>query len=411
MRSCLVTRRIILCLVGAFGLVVAEFEAAAQESAATTPGVVSEQPRDATSLIRPIREKYEIPGLAAASADVNGLIAVAADGVRSRGTDSPVMLNDSFHLGSCTKAMTATLLAMLVAEGQLQWTTTVGEVFTELEDGMDPQWQAVTLESLLQHRGGAPANLDANGLWGRLWMRVGTPTAQRMVLVEGVVTHPPQVVSGSKYVYSNAGYAIAGAMAERVTGQSWEELMRTKVFGPLKMTSAGFGAPGTPDVVDQPRGHTEDGEPVLPGPKGDNPPAIGPAGTVHCSIGDWTRFVQLHMEAASIRSPSLDFAEEPFNRLHNPVIAPSDPTYAMGWMVTSRPWAARTPGASDRVLTHSGSNTMWYSTVWLANDFAVLVVCNQGGNNAAKACDETARALIEDYLKHTTVSVTSPPGD
>jgi hypothetical protein len=117
------------------------------------------------------------------------------------------------------------------------------------------------------------------------------------------------------------------------------------------------------------------------------------------------------MEAASIRSPSLDFAEEPFNRLHNPVIAPSDPTYAMGWMVTSRPWAARTPGASDRVLTHSGSNTMWYSTVWLANDFAVLVVCNQGGNNAAKACDETARALIEDYLKHTTVSVTSPPGD
>jgi hypothetical protein len=56
-------------------------------------------------------------------------------------------------------------------------------------------------------------------------------------------------------------------------------------------------------------------------------------------------------------------------------------------------------GATGNVLTHSGSNTMWFCVTWIApeRDFAVLVMCNQG-ERGDKACDEAASAMIQDEL-------------
>ena len=56
-------------------------------------------------------------------------------------------------------------------------------------------------------------------------------------------------------IYSNQGYAIVGAMLEKITGQDYETLMTEKLFKPLHMDTAGFGPPGTTDKVDQPWGH------------------------------------------------------------------------------------------------------------------------------------------------------------
>ena len=64
--------------------------------------------------------------------------------------------------------------------------------------------------------------------------------------------HPP----GEKYAYSNVGYTIAGAMAEKATGATWEDLVKREVFEPLELTGAGFGPPKSPDeTLEQPRGH------------------------------------------------------------------------------------------------------------------------------------------------------------
>jgi hypothetical protein len=62
----------------------------------------------------------------------------------------------------------------------------------------------------------------------------------------------------------------------------------------------------------------------------------------------------------------------------------------LGWIVTERKWGG------GKVLTHNGSNTMNYSVAWVApkRKFAVLVCTNQGGEEAAKACDEAAGTLI-----------------
>lgn len=344
-------------------------------------------PRDVSALLAPLLEKHGIPGMAGAVVTSKGLVAIGAAGVREKGKDAKVTVDDRWHLGSCSKAMTATLCAMLVEEGKLKWDGSVGEAFKNLPK-IDPKWNSATLAMLCTQRAGAPSDLSADGLWARLWSRTGTPVEQRLALAEGVLSKPPVHEPGSKYLYANANFALAGIMAERAAKKPWEDLMRERLFRPLGMDSAGFGAPGTAKEIDQPRGHTTDGKPVEPGPGSDNPAAIGPAGTVHASIADWGKFASMHLR----RGPLL--REESFRRLHE---APPDPKdrYAMGWMIAERPWAG------GRVLTHAGSNTMWYCVAWLApkKDFAVLICCNRGGDEARNACDEAASALILDHLK------------
>lgn len=353
----------------------------------------AEEARDVAALLRPIRERHDLPAMAGAIVDGDRVEAIGADGIRERGREEKVSVGDLWHLGSCTKSMTATLCAALVEEEKLSFETTVGEVFADVK-GMDPGWKAVTLAQLLTNHAGAPANLDAGGLWVRLRSHTGTPVEQRRALVEGVLARAPDPAPGTKYVYSNAGFAIAGAMAETVTKEPWEALLAKRVFAPLGMTSAGFGPPGSKETVDQPRGHGAGGRPVAPGRFADNPAAIGPAGTVHASIGDWARYVGLHLRGERKDSKRI-LAPESFVRLHTP--SADEAQYAMGWMVAPRPWAG------GRTLTHAGSNTMWYCVTWIApeRDFAVLVTCNQGGDAAAKACDEASWALIQDHLAHT----------
>src|SRR5262245_17077866 len=79
--------------------------------------------------LTPYLEKYQLPALAAAVVKDGKIIAVGAVGTRRVGTKNPVTVDDRFHLGSDTKAMTALLAAMLVEEGKLKWSTTVGEAF------------------------------------------------------------------------------------------------------------------------------------------------------------------------------------------------------------------------------------------------------------------------------------------
>jgi CubicO group peptidase (beta-lactamase class C family) len=254
---------------------------------------------------------------------------------------------------------------------------------------MHPQYQAVTLEQLLTHRGGAPGDLTKDELWGKLWQHKGTPTSARRLLLQGVTAQPPEAPPGAKYIYSNAGYAIAGHMAEKVTGKSWEDLTREKIFRPLGMTTAGFGAPGTRGKNDQPRGHKADGSPVEPGPAADNPVAIGPAGIVHCSIEDWSRFVAANLPSARTKLVK----PETLKKLHTAApAAPGDPKYAMGWIIADgQPWAG------GPALNHAGSNTMWYAVAWLApnKDLAVLVACNQADDGA---CNDAVLALIADHF-------------
>src|SRR4051812_47275532 len=343
--------------------------------------------KNVSPLLAPIIQNHDVPGIAVAVVQSGETVAVGVAGVRTRGKPDKIAIADRFHIGSDTKAMTAMLCGILVDEGKLKWSQTLGETFPELKKTMNAQYQAVTLEQLLTHRGGAPGELEKDELWARLRNHKGTPTSARRLLLQGVTSKAPEATPGEKYIYSNAGYSIAGHMAEKVTGKSWEDLMREKIFRPLGMSTAGFGAPGAPGKNDQPRGHKPDGSPVEPGPGADNPVAIGPAGIVHCSIGDWAKFAAANLPSAKTKLVKPQTLE----KLHTP--PPGDPKYAMGWIVADgQPWAG------GPALTHSGSNTMWMAVAWLApgKDFAVLVACNQVN---AEACTDAVLALIADHFK------------
>lgn len=358
-----------------------------EEAAGTKKRPVVSSP--IAALLEPTRKKHGLPALGGAVVTRERLVGAGATGVRRAGTDRKVTVADRWHLGSCTKAMTATLIGRLVERGELSWKTTLSEALPDLAKVMHPAWRPVTLELLLGNRGGAPETLDAGGLWGRLWAHKGTPTDARRMLAEGVLAEPPVSTPGTKYAYSNAGFALAGHAAETRMKKSWEDLMREEIFTPLGMEASAFGAPGDATLLDHPQGHrTVAGKlvPVPPGPGSDNPPAIGPAGTVHATLGDWARFIRIHLGSGK---PLVSKAT--VRTMHVPLRGQE---YGYGWIVASRRWGGT-------VLTHAGSNTMWYCVTWLAPEkgFAVLVTCNQGGTKAAKACDEAAWALIQWHLK------------
>ncbi len=318
------------------------------------------------------------------------IIAAGATGVRKFGDPTPVTINDKFHIGSCTKSMTGALAAMLVADGKIKWSSTIAEVLPKLK--IDPGYRGATLLQLASNTGGVPHDIPS-----KLWKttvanRERSETTQRTDLVRGLLSEPPAYPPGSESHYSNGGFTIAGAMLEKVSGQSYQQLIAARLFKPLHMDSAGFGAPATPGKIDQPYGHVlRDGvpSPIPPGPDGDNPPAITPAGRVHLSILDLARYANFQLGTASpspLDAKSLEF-------LHT--IVPPAKDYAIGWVVMERPWA------QGPALFHNGTNTMNFTVIWLApkRKFAAVATCTIDSGLGPKACDEAVSLLIQRFLK------------
>ena len=129
-------------------------------------GAGTASPESTSRLLEEIRKTYDFPALAVVVVKDGRICDRAAVGVRKIGDTTPVTTNDLFHIGSCTKSMTATVAATLIEEGRLHWDTKIAEVFPELRDKMDSRYRAVTLEQLLTHRGGVPTEPPA-AAWNR----------------------------------------------------------------------------------------------------------------------------------------------------------------------------------------------------------------------------------------------------
>lgn len=234
-----------------------------------------------------VHERHVVPAMAAAVVSSQGLEKVAAVGTRKWGTDVGVTVDDLWHLGSNTKAITSTLAAILVDQGSLDWNSMVSEVFPELASAFHRDFREVSLVQLLSQVAAVPENMDYDALG-----QYGSVRDQRMRAVRSALCRKPCRIPGTEYQYSNLGYIIVGAMIERCSGMDWESAVVRHVFLPLGMSSAAFGGLGTPGQIDQPWGH-KNGYPAKEnGPDVDNPPVLGPAGRVHCTIQDWAKFIQ-----------------------------------------------------------------------------------------------------------------------
>jgi len=349
---------------------------------------LAEDLTDLSDELKSMLENSPVPGLVACAVQDGEITAIGAAGIRKYGDDTAVELDDKFHIGSCTKSMTATLAAHLVEAGELDWDTTVSEIFRKVD--VHETYQHTTLQQLLTNTGGTPGDIES-GLWRPLMAGKGKLEKQRMQLVTSVLEQPAAYPPGTQEVYSNAGFSIAGAMLETVSRQSYEKLLTTMLFEPLEMESAGFRAPARNGRVNQPYGHLlKAGKaiPVDPEPQGDNPAGIAPAGAVHCSVRDFAKYAMFHlgMDADELIS------QESRELLHTPTDISN---YAMGWITAERDWA------DGKVLSHGGSNTMFYAVIWIApeKDFAAIAMCNLGGNEASQICNSAVEFLIRNQLE------------
>ncbi len=321
-----------------------------------------------------IREREGVPALAAAIVTSNGVLAQGVVGVRKSGSNLAATIQDDWYLGSCTKIMTATLIGRLIDQEKLRFESTLAEVFPDLEPKLPKHVREFTVEQLLDHRTGLPWEAD----WALL-AKQGSLADQRLATVLATANVALVAPPGSNFNYSNWNYVILGAIAERITGNSWEKLITEEVFEPLGMRRVGFGGTGTRGQIDQPWPHVRNFPMFSNGPEIDFPAVVAPAATVHCPINEWAKFV-LH-ELKGLRGEFILLSADTFTRL-----------YALqAFGATEREWAGGV------VYHHSGTNNMNYATVWIApkRDFAILVCTNDG--IGLKACDDAAKALIDIY--------------
>ncbi len=116
---------------------------------------------------------------------------------------------------------------------------------------------------------------------------------QRAWMAARFLSRPPAQAPGTRFAYSNYGFLIIGHVLEHATGKAWEELMRREVFEPLGMAGCGFGPTASAAHPDGNWAHDLSNGKYVPTGE-DNPPLIGPAGTVHCPLADWARFASAH---------------------------------------------------------------------------------------------------------------------
>lgn len=340
------------------------------------------------SLVDGFRQRHGIPAVGAAIVTPAGVGDLAVAGVARRGSPAAAQAGDSWHLGSCGKSMTAALYARLVESGAAAWATPVGALFPDLEQAAG--WDAVTIDDLLVHRAGVPANLQ--------WRELDAAARDRRPLREQrteaaarVLARPPR--RAGHFRYSNLGYTVAGAAIERLAGEPYEATLRRLVLEPLGMVEVGFGAPArlwghggrvAPFVrlgIVAGRGRAVAPDELL----ADNPPVMAPAGTLHATLESWSRFQRVFLDGgAGFLAPAS------ISKLVTPVDGPGR-SQAMGW-------APPGPSLGSAAMGQQGSNALWNAAALVDSGRrrSVLVVCNDGRSSVGmRSARLAARALAE----------------
>jgi len=302
---------------------------------------------------------------------------IFADGPIYKGAEIRVDETARWHIGSITKSLTATLVLQQVERGTLSLDTPIGEYIPR---NTHDDWRKLTLRMLLSHTAG----LRRDPRFTQILANVpNSPSQTRRQILDTYWDKPTQRDPGV-HEYSNLGYILIGFILEAVTATTWEELIIENIAKPLDLNSLGFGAPQGPGT---PWGHRNlliVQSPVDPSkPKADNPAWIGPAGTIHMSLGDLVKWGEAVIEACAGRLPMLLSADS-----CNQMVSPTAAEYGFGWVIdpnTSRIW-------------HNGSNTMWYAILMLNPEENVVVAVTQNTLRPAET-DRFAQAIFDRLTK------------
>jgi len=173
----------------------------------------------------------EAPGCAAGATKNGNIVVNRYYGLANVETRSPLNENSLFDIGSTQKQFTAASILLLVQDGRLSLTDDIRKFFPELPD----YGHKVTVDHLLTHTSGIR---DWTGLLPLA--PEGTEVLPLILRQRGLNFTP-----GEEWSYSNSGYELAKAIVARVSGMSFAEFTKKRLFDPLYMRSSAY----VPDIM------------------------------------------------------------------------------------------------------------------------------------------------------------------
>ncbi len=329
-------------------------------------------------------DKTGAPSVGAGVIDSTGATTLEVVGTCNRADTRTASSSHQWHIGSCTKSLTAVLYSLLVEQQITRWTSTLEELFPDCADSMHPSWRERTAEQLFFCRAGMPAN-PTNAIMSQAWKDDRALSEQRTNLTQHIFSQP--AAAAGKFVYSNLSYIVIGAAIDRLCKKPYEDALNSNLLSPLGITSVGYGPPtdiqGHTALLRLPWIHLFKGKSAAPTEStSDNPRVFSSAGTLHLSLSDWAKFLAVFLN----KNDQTCVSQSAVNAVLN---APTGYIMAKG--------IART-GLPDVEFGMQGSNTAWAASVLINTERnkIAFVICNDGRSSMLKATSQFALQILRD---------------
>ncbi|HET9279162.1 MAG TPA: serine hydrolase [Flavitalea sp.] len=317
-----------------------------------------------------LMQSWNIPGLALGIVYKDQLIYSKGYGYRDLENKLPVEITTLFPIASNTKLFTATVACMLAEEGKVNLDKPVRNYLPSLHFNNDDLDASVTMRDMLSHRTGLPRY---DGIW------LASPYT-RKELIDKIVQMKPQLRFREGYIYNNMMFSASGAVMESITGISWEEIIRKRLFHPLGMNASCF----TNEEMMQSRNFAyayfepDSSRRLQKRTFVSQSAALGPAGTIKSNVEDMSHWMiaqlnrgkykgqQIIPEAAihqTLVPNTIADKEGKWNELSNSL-------YALGRVVQTY--------KGYKITTHTGSIDGYYSNLTFipSENIAVYMVHN-----------------------------------
>lgn len=267
------------------------------------------------AFVRDVMERGRVPGLALAIVREGEVIFVEGFGLRDVGRGLPVTPDTVFPIASCTKPFTTLAVAMLVDEGALHWDAPVRAYLPGFALRDPVAADRLTLRDLATHRSGLPPHVFS---WAN-------PALTLDDMLPRLPHLEPSADFRAAYQYHNLMFALLGLVLGWVTGSGWDEVMRRRVFTPLRLARSWCSPDQVHDMDDVARPYlaTADGVREVPyrrlGP-------IAPAGGIWASVQDVATWLAVHVGRG--RRPGGQLISEPgLRELHRPQMVTTEPAF------------------------------------------------------------------------------------
>ena len=249
---------------------------------------------------------WKVPGLAIAVVKDGETVYARGYGVRDVTTRVPVDEHTLFAIGSTSKAFTSAALGILVDEGRLSWDDRVIDHLPWFEMYDPYVTRELTIRDLLTHRSGL-ARGDA--VWSR-WPH------DRLEVIRRVRFLKPTRSFRGAWQYQNLMFATAGEVVHEVSGETWDDFVAERIFGPLGMARSvtSTGELGRFENVATPHIHLDGVVTPVAHKNIDN---VGPAGSIYSSVSQMARWVALHL-ARGVHEGERLFSDSVMAEMHRP---------------------------------------------------------------------------------------------